>query len=145
MCHFHHLAQLIRLLFLLLNAHWRRIILGCGHLGLLSGAIRGMTFVRLGARSFIRRRPCGILLLNLCKHIDGLPVKLLIAFDHEPFEREKVIDGHDLVNDFLVDRVLAGFVTSSDELFVADTQLCHKLSEQVLHDLLKVHMDFSEL
>ena len=136
---FHHFAQLRCLLLLVSLAHAQDIVFsGCRAGGLVRRRCR---VIGSSSRRFVLlcgSRPSLILLLELFKHLDRLPVQLLVALDHEALEGEEVIHSHDLINNLLMDRISASFVTRRYELLVTDAQLGHELGEQILDDLLEV-------
>jgi hypothetical protein len=74
---------------------------------------------------------CGLLALLRGKvHGHCLIVHVCVAFEHKFFEREKVVDSEDLVNNFTVNWIASSFLTRQHELLFSHAQVTHQSFQQ---------------
>ena len=117
------------------SGHW-------GTLGHYWGTNLGLSFSGGGSSGWSLSGSWGIVfLLELLEEFDGLLVEFLVAFDHEFFECEEIVDGHDLVDNLLVDGVLLGTFARLEELFVGDTKFLHQLLKEIFNDFFEILFD----
>lgn len=83
----------------------------------------------------------GLTKLLTHRHLQGHLIKLGIALDHQFLEGDEVVDCSDLIYDLLVQWVRAGFRACLQELLLADAQLGHQFTQQIIHHLLELIMN----
>jgi len=76
--------------------------------------------------------------LLLLHQFHCLRVKFLVTLDHELLECQEIFNSHDLINNFLVKRILCRSVACFDKLLVRDAEFGHQLLQQVLHYFLEI-------
>jgi hypothetical protein len=79
-----------------------------------------------------------LLLLLLEHHFECLLIELGVPLDHELLEGNEVLYRHDLTHYLLMLRVGMSLVTCLQELLLGDLQLCHQLTEQLIHNFLEL-------
>lgn len=77
------------------------------------------------------------LLLLLQHHLECLLVHLGVPLDHQLLEGYEALNSHDLRDNLRMLRVCARFVAGLQELLLSDVQLRHKLTEQLVDQLLE--------
>lgn len=124
-----------RLLLLLEQLVGVLLLLFFGFLGSNRGL--GRSGGRLGFRLFGTRLH---ILNNLFfeQHFHGLFVQFSVTLAHELLERDEVIDGNDLVDNLLMNRVLVGLVARLQEYFLRDAKFREQMADQLLDELLEL-------
>ena len=62
-------------------------------------------------------------------HLQCHFIQLGVALDHELFESDEIVHSCDLVNNLLVQGVLAGLGARLHELILGNSQLCHEVTQ----------------